>query len=117
MPNTSPLLFQAVTRGSWGRSWRKRLDAGQPIDVPAIDFGPVQIVLLPAESFVRYQLEAQKMKPDGFVMTPGFGECAPGYIPSDQAEREGYVKEHGYDWVAPMPEQTMLKAIREVLQY
>jgi hypothetical protein len=62
------------------------------------------------------QLAAQRIKPGGFVVTPGFGECAPGYIPTDQAEREGYLEEHGYDWVAPMPEEKMRAVIREILK-
>ena len=81
-----------------------------------IDFGPAQILLLPAESFVAYQLAAQKMRPDSFVCVAGFGECAPGYTPTDLAEREGFVKEHGYSWVGPEIEDTMLKAMREALQ-
>ena len=64
---------------------RKRTDACRAIDVPAIDFGPAQIVLMPAESFVQYQLSAQRMRPDSFVMVPGYGECAPGYIPTAEA--------------------------------
>src|SRR5262245_27376838 len=35
-----------------GLSWRKRADAGATIDVPAVDFGAAQLVLLPAESYV-----------------------------------------------------------------
>ncbi|MBT3470083.1 MAG: hypothetical protein HOD72_08270 [Opitutae bacterium] len=31
---------------------------GQPIDVPSIDFGPAQLLLLPGESYVGYQLAA-----------------------------------------------------------
>ena len=35
-----------------GLSWRKRADAGLKIDVPVMDFGGAQLVLLPAESYV-----------------------------------------------------------------
>jgi hypothetical protein len=59
-------------------------------NVPTIDFGAAQIVLMPAESFVQYQLWAQAMRPDSFVMTIGYGECAPGYIPTAQSAAEGY---------------------------
>ena len=39
-----------------GLSSRQRVDAGHPIDVPTIDLGAAQIVLMPAEFFVQYQL-------------------------------------------------------------
>lgn len=103
------------TQAALTLSWQKRVASGQAIDLPVIDFGMSKFTLLPAESFVGYQLAAQKMRPDNFVMTPGFGECAPGYIPTDKTEKEGFVKNHGYDWVAPMPEKTILDTLRKVL--
>ncbi len=97
-----------------GLSWRERADAGRPIDVPAIDFGPAQLVLMPAETFVEYQLWAQKMRPDTSVMVAGFGECAPGYIPTARAAAEGY--DDSYSWVAfPECEKTMLSALETAL--
>jgi hypothetical protein len=99
-----------------GLSWQRRVAAGQPIDLPVIDFGPAHMVLLPAESFVAYQLAAQKLRPDSFVAVAGFGECAPGYTLTDQAEREGFFKEHGYSWVGPNIEQTMLDALSAALR-
>jgi hypothetical protein len=100
---------------SLGLSWRQRYDAGHAIDVPAIDFGPAQLVLMPAESFVEYQLKAQEMRPDSFVMVMGYGECAPGYIPTAANAAEGY--DDHYSWIAfPECEATMLGALRAVLQ-
>jgi len=94
-----------------GLSWRQRTDSGHHIDVPVIDFGAVQIILLPAETFVQYQLWAQAMRPDSFVMAVGYGECAPGYIPTAQAASEGY-NDH-YSWVAfPECEATMREAMK-----
>jgi len=98
-----------------GLSYRRRCDRGQPIDVPAIDFGPAQIAVLPAELFVGYQLAAQKLRPDQLLLTPGFGECAPGYIPTDAARQEGFVEEHGYCWVRPGVEAPTLAAIRKAV--
>ena len=46
-------------------------------------------------------------------MTPGDGERARDYISIDQTQREGYVKEYGYDGVASMLEQKMLAALSE----
>jgi hypothetical protein len=98
-----------------GLSWRQRVDAGHHINVPAIDFGPAEIVLMPAESFVQYQLWAQALRPDSFVMTLGYGECAPGYIPTAQEASEGY-NDH-YSWIAfPECEATMREALRTALK-
>ena len=81
-------------------SYRKRVSAGQPIDVPVVDFGKAKFLILPGESFVQYQITAQGMSPDAPVVTAGFGECAPGYIPSAIATSEGY-NDESWCWVEP----------------
>jgi hypothetical protein len=97
-----------------GLSWRERWDAGFAIDVPAVDFGIARIVLMPAESFVQYEIWAQEMRPDILVMTAGFGECAPGYIPTARDAAEGY-NDH-YSWIAfPECERTMRDSLRAAL--
>jgi hypothetical protein len=110
---SSPYLPRA--EAALGLSWLARCDQGRAIDVPAVDFGGAHLVLLPAESFVQYQLWAQEMRPDSFVVTAGFGECAPGYIPTAQAASEGY--DDHYSWIAfPECEAIMLDALRQVLR-
>ena len=98
-----------------GLSWRKRVLSGQPIDVPVLDFGKAQCLLMPAETFVQYQLEAQKMSPDAFVVVAGYGECGPGYIPSFQAAEEGFIDTHIWCWVDPGSDEPMIEAMRKVL--
>jgi hypothetical protein len=80
-----------------GISWLRRLARRHPIDVPAVHFGPASIVLVPAEAFVQYQLWAQEADPRRTIMTLGYGECAPGYIPTTAAVTEGY--DDHYSWV------------------
>ena len=80
-----------------GISWLQRLQRRQPIDVPAIHLGPAAIVLVPAEAFVQYQLWARQAGSPRTVMTLGYGECAPGYIPTSAAVAEGY--DDHYSWV------------------
>ncbi len=104
--------FQRIL-AAMGLSWRMRLD--QPIDVPAIDFGKAQYLLMPAESFVQYQLMAQELAPDQFIVTAGYGECAPGYIPTTQTTAEGFNDEHSWCWVAPGAEERMRAAMAEAL--
>jgi hypothetical protein len=106
---------QVRSTAALGLSWQKRCAAGHAIDLPVIDFGSAQFVLLPAESFVEFQLAAQKMRPDSFVIVAAYGECAPGYIPTEQARREGFVEEHGYTWCAAGAEQTILTALKKAL--
>src|SRR5262249_19675988 len=95
-----------------GLSWRQRADAGATIDVPALDLGPAHLVLLPAESYVEYQLLAQKLRPDAFVVVLGYGECAPGYIPTEQAVREDDSNLRDWCWVAPGAEERLTKVLQ-----
>ncbi|HZO51646.1 MAG TPA: hypothetical protein VFB63_02970 [Bryobacteraceae bacterium] len=80
-----------------GISWLRRLQRRQPIDVPVVHLGPSAILLVPAEAFVQYQLWAQQASTKQMVMTLGYGECAPGYIPTNAAVAEGY--DDHYSWV------------------
>jgi hypothetical protein len=97
-------------------SWRRRADAGHKIDVPAVDFGPAQFLLLPGESYVEYQLHAHKIRPESFVMVAGYGECAPGYIPIERAwaEKDGNLGD--WCWVAEGSEPRMKAAIEAALR-
>jgi len=90
-----------------------RVESGQQIDFPCVDFGEAQIVLFPGESFVGYQLMAQQMKPDSFVLSIGYGECWPGYIPTNKA-----FADHFHDkwlWVGPGAENKIRQALQRVL--
>ena len=97
-------------------SSRQRVATGQAIDFPCIefgpgiDFGPAQLVLFPGEAFVGYQLLAQKMQPNKFVVSLGYGECWPGYIPTAAAFADKF--EDKWLWVPPGCEAR----IREVLK-
>jgi hypothetical protein len=99
-----------------GLSWRKRADAGHKITVPVLDFGVAQLLLMPAESYVEYQLLAQKLRPDSFVVTVGYGECAPGYIPIEKAWQEGDTNLYDWCWVAPGAEKAMTATLETALR-
>ena len=85
----------------------------QPLELPCLDLGAAQIILFPGESFVGYQLMAQKMRPDSFVMSIGYGECWPGYIPTKQAFEENF--NHDWRWVGRGSEAILKQAMRKVL--
>ena len=99
-----------------GLSWRKRADAGATIDVPAVAFGKAHLVLLPAEIYIEHQSLAQKTRPDSFVVVMGYGEGAPGYIPTEQhwKERDGNLSD--WNWVAPGAEERIGTVLKKVLR-
>lgn len=99
-----------------GLSWRARVEAGRPIDVPLLDLGAAQILLLPGESYVEFQLAAQRLSPDRFMFVAGYGESATGYIPTAQAVAENDSNLSDWCWVAPGAEAALLDAIRRVVR-
>lgn len=101
-------ILAAMSLSSLQRKARK-----QPLELPCLDLGAAQIVLFPGEAFVGYQLMAQEMRPDSFVMSIGYGECWPGYIPTKQAFEENF--NHGWRWVGRGSEAILRKAMQEVL--
>jgi len=100
-----------------GLSWRKRIDAGFVLDIPSIDFGSAQLLLLPGESYVEYQLYAQQRRPDSFVMTIGYGDCGTGYVPIERAWAEHDANIDEWGWVAPGSEAVMQQAIAAALAH
>lgn len=111
-PDTKP--FQQCL-AAMGLSWRKRVDAGHRVPIPALDFGVAQLLLLPGEAYVEYQLAAQRDRPDSFVCVAGYGEAACGYVPTEKHFAEHDPNLTDWCWVAPGNEARMLEAIRSVL--
>lgn len=97
-----------------GLSSLERVERGQAIDVPCLDLGVAQLIVLPGEAFVGYQLMAQRLRPQSFVMVSGYGECWTGYIPTEQAMRDGF--DHGWRWVGSGCERLVEQALTTVLQ-
>ena len=98
-----------------GLSWRKRADAGHKLVIPVLDLGAAQWVLMPGESYVEYQLLAQQLRPDSFVVVSGYGECATGYVPTEKAVEEGDSNLHDWCWVAPGAEKALTAALGKAL--
>ncbi len=99
-----------------GLSWAQRVERQQPIDVPAIDLGGAVLVLLPGEMYVEYQLLAQKLRPDQFVVVLGYGECGPGYVPIERAWEEEDENLGDWCWVARGSEKQVVEALQKVLK-
>jgi len=98
-----------------GLSWHKRCAAGQPIDVPVLDLGRAKFVVMPGEAFVGFQLAAQQLRPDAFVMVAGYGESAPGYIPTGAATRDGFIEAHTWCWVQHDAHEAMIDVLKRAL--
>ena len=94
-------------------SSRQRVISDKPIDLPVVDLGPARIVLFPGEAFVGYQLLAQEMRPDAFVQSIGYGECWPGYLPTDSCFDDKF--EDMWLWVGPGCETRIREALAKVL--
>lgn len=97
-----------------GLSSHRRVQAGQPIDLCCVDFGPAKLILFPGETFVAYQLAAQQTAPDAFVVSVGYGECWPGYLPTDAAFADGFHDK--WLWVPPGSEQRLRAALETLLR-
>jgi hypothetical protein len=111
---TEPKPFQQCL-AALALSWRKRADAGHRIDLPLLDFGVAQLLVLPGEAYVEYQLAAQRVRPDSFVLAAGYGEGATGYIPTEKHFEDKDPNLGDWCWVAPGCEARLLAGIRQAL--
>jgi hypothetical protein len=89
--------------------------AERPIDLSLLRIGGVEILHLPGECMIEFQLFAQKLRPDAFVAVAAYGDAGPGYICTERSFSEG-----GYEptasRVAPNSEGLLKAAIRELLE-
>jgi hypothetical protein len=94
-------------------AWLKRTD--RPIPLTCLDLGPAQVVHLPGEPFIEYQLAAQKLRKDSFVCVAGYGDGGPGYILTAEAYLQG-----GYEptvaLAGPKSERILKAALAKLLK-
>src|SRR5690349_4134349 len=64
-------------------AWNRRLQSGHFPQVARLRIGPIQIVHLPGEPFVQFQLHAQSAAPKSFVCVAGYGDCGVWYYGPD----------------------------------
>lgn len=96
-----------------GLSSLDRIERGEPIDLPSVELDRARIVLFPGETFVGYQLMAQRMVPDLFLLSIGYGECWPGYLPTQAAFDERF--NHDWRWVGPGSPARLRSALEKLL--
>jgi hypothetical protein len=85
-----------------------------PIELSALEIGPVRVLHLPGEPFVEFQLYAQKLDPKHFVAVAAYGDGGPGYLCTEASYPEG-----GYEptasLVVPKSEAILKRAIGKLL--
>ncbi|MDR3632859.1 MAG: hypothetical protein P4L84_03430 [Isosphaeraceae bacterium] len=95
--------------------WLIRLATKRPILLSKLELGPATLLHLPAETFVEYQLEAQKSRPGTVLATAAYGDGGPWYIPLRRSFAEG-----GYEpsvaLVSRETETVYQKAIEDLLR-
>jgi hypothetical protein len=100
-------------------AWARRVRAGREITVARLRLGSIDILHLPGELFIEYQLAAQQLRPDSFVCVAAYGDYGPGYIGTAVAYSQGGY-ETGADSqvsrVSPRCEAALMRAIGELLE-
>lgn len=99
-------------------AWARRATEGPAITIARLRLGPVDILHMPGELFVEYQLAAQAMRPEAFVCMAAYGDYGPGYIGTSIAYSQG-----GYETgdsrvsrVSPRVEAVLMGAMAELLK-
>jgi hypothetical protein len=95
----------------------QRCEAGQTITLSRLRIGRVDLLHLPGELFVEYQLAAQAMRPDSAVCVAAYGDYGPGYIGLHDAYAQGgYETSDRASRVAPSVEGVLMKGIAELME-
>ena len=76
-------------RSAMACGWLTRVATGRPVLLSRLELGGATVLNLPAETFVEYQLEAQKARPGGVLATAAYGDGGPWYIPLTRSFAEG----------------------------
>jgi hypothetical protein len=98
-------------------AWLRRTNDGHKVNISALRLANVWLLNLPGETFLEYQLAAQRMKLGDFVCTAAYEEYGPGYLCTEIAYSQGgYESSNRASRVSPEIEKTLLTAIGQVLK-
>jgi hypothetical protein len=97
-------------------AWARRTQAGHKISVARLRLGPIDILHLPGELFVEYQLAAQKLRPESFVCLAAYGDYGPGYIGTSDAYAQGGYETSIVSRVSPRTEAILIGAIQQLVE-
>lgn len=106
-----------VRMGAIGEiAYRERVASGKTIAIGLLKLGHINIVHMPGELFVEYQLAAQALRPDLAVCMAAYGDCGPGYIGTAVAYAEGgYETSPAASLTAPEVESVLMVSLRKLL--
>ena len=76
-------------RPAFELAWKRRVESGLPITLSRLKINDVNMLHLPAESFIEYQLRAASMADNQFVAVAAYGDGGPWYIPVREAWSQG----------------------------
>ena len=94
-----------------------RTEAGHEFELTRLRLGDVNVLHMPGELFVEYQLAAQQMKPDATVCMAAYGDYATGYIGTEIAYTQGgYEVQTSSSNTAPQVEKVLMDAMRRLLE-
>jgi hypothetical protein len=94
----------------------RRCKSGHEITVGRLRIGEVDLLYLPGELFIEYQLAAQKLRPDGFVCTAAYGDYGTGYIGTTIAYSQGGYETSRVSRVSPRVEPVLMEAIQGLMK-
>lgn len=92
-------------------SFMDRAEAGRPIVLSRCDLPGATLLHLPGESFVEYQLEAQRLRPGITLATAAYGDDGPWYICLRRSFYEG-----GYEPTASFASRESEEPYREAIR-
>lgn len=93
----------------------RRTREGHRIPLSCLRVGRARLLHFPGELFIEYQLAAQAMRPDLFVVTAAYGDYGPGYIGTKIAYSQGGYETGAVSRVAPEVEEILTEAMRTLL--
>jgi len=107
--------FIVHLKAAFNLAWIERMQAKSTVEFSCMTVGSVQLLHLPGEPFVQFQLAAQRMQPNSFVLVAGYGDCGMSYIGGDRiyTDRGGY--EQTYAFSGPC-EHLFLSTMEQLLQ-
>ncbi|MDD2711114.1 MAG: hypothetical protein PHV34_24305 [Verrucomicrobiae bacterium] len=103
-------VYNACKLGAWLDRRHLRRQAAV-----SLKLGPCQVIHLPGEVFVEYQLYGQQLQPSRFLAFTALGDCTAGYLPTARAFDEGgYEPSELATVTTPAIERKLKKAIASV---
>jgi hypothetical protein len=93
-----------------------RSENGHQFELTRLRLGTVNILHMPGELFVEYQLAAQQMRPDETVCLAAYGDYGTGYIGTEIAYSQGgYEVGPNSSNTAPAVERVLMDAMKKLL--